>query len=252
LGLPVVLVLVGTKAPGNLGAVCRLAKAFDLGEVRLVGGIADPGDAEAGWLARGAEDRLAAVRRFDTLRDALAGCWRSGATTARPRHWNRPVLLPGEAGGLSGATPERPYAVVFGPEDTGLTNELLAECDEILSVPLPGRTGATLSLPASCAIVGHELTRPARPAARGVRSTWGAAPLDESDLDILLDEVTGVLLDEIDLRPVPDAVRFRGTVRDFLARARPTRGDHRMLRYIFAGVGKWKRRVIGELRRSAS
>ena len=44
-------------------------------------------------------------------------------------------------------------------------------------------------------------------------------------------------------------VRFRGTLRDFLGRARPTVGDRRILRYVFAQVGKWQRRVLGELRR---
>jgi tRNA/rRNA methyltransferase len=149
------------------------------------------------------------------------------------------------------AEPDAPYAVVFGPEDHGLTNESLSECDEILSVPLPPDTGATLSLPASASIVLYELARARgakRPAARGARSEWSGREVDAAEIDAMVDEMS-VVLDEIGLRPVPDAVRFRGTMRDFLARARPTRGDRKILRYVFAQVGKWKRRVLGELRR---
>lgn len=248
---PVVIVLVGTKFAGNLGAVCRIAKAFDFGEVRLVAAEADPGDPEAQRFAHGAEDRLAAIRAFPTLRAALAGCSRSAATTARARHWNRPVLHPAEVRGLAGATDAAPYAVVFGPETHGLTNEDLAECDEILSIPIPGTTGATLSLPASCAIVCHELAGAALPAARGSRSEWAGQEIDAAELDRVLDEMMAVL-DDIGFRPVPDAARFRGTMRDFLARARPTIGDRRILRVLFAQVGKWRRRLAGELRRVGS
>lgn len=250
---PIVVVLVGTRAPGNLGAVCRIAKAFGFPEVRLVAPEARPQDEEAGRLARGAEDVLASVRELPTLRAALAGCRRSGATTARARHWNRPVLHPAESGEAVAADPSAPYAVVFGPEDHGLTNEHLAECDEILSVPLPGDTGATLSLPAAAAIVLHEISRARgvdRPAARGARSEWSGRGIDAAEIDAMVQEMT-TTFDEIGLRPVPDAARFRGTLRDFLARARPTVGDRRILRYAFAQVGKWKRRVLGELRREA-
>jgi TrmH family RNA methyltransferase len=248
---PVVLVLVGTKSPGNVGAVCRIAKAFGLAGVRLVAPEADPRDPEARRLAHGAEDVLDAARTFPGLRDALAGCMRSAGTTARARHWSRPVRHPAEAAGAADARPDAPYAVVFGPEDHGLGNEHLAACDEILSVPLPPDTGATLSLPAACAIVCHELSAAAgwdRPLARGARAEWGGHAADSEELDALLDEITAAL-DLIGFRPVPDAVRFRGTLRDFLARAHPTRGDRRILRHVAAQVGKWKRRVRGEILR---
>jgi TrmH family RNA methyltransferase len=251
LSSPVVVVLVGTRAPGNLGAVCRIAKAFGFPEVRLVAPEAGPGDEDAGRLARGAEDVLAAAREYPSLRAALGGCRRSGATTARARHWSRPVLHPADCAEAADADASAPYAVVFGPEDHGLTNEDLAECDEILSVPLPPGTGATLSLPASASIVLYELARArgaVRPAARGPRSEWSGRGVDAAEIEAMVDEM-GAVFDEIGLRPVPDAVRFRGTLRDFLGRARPTVGDRRILRYVFAQVGKWKRRVLGELRR---
>jgi TrmH family RNA methyltransferase len=236
---------VGTRTPGNLGAVCRAAAAFGFPDVRVVQPAFPPDHEEARWLAHGAGAVLRAVRVHHDLADALAGCFRSAATTARPRHSGRPVRTPAEAAAaLREADAAHPYGVVFGPEDRGLTNEELSLCDEVLSIPLPEGRGATLSLPAAATIVAWELacgpaSVPPRPPAR---------PLDTADLDALLAHIHAAL-DRIGFRPRPDAVRFRGALRDFVARARPTEGDRRVLRHVFAQVGKWQRRLEGELRR---
>ncbi len=146
-----------------------------------------------------------------------------------------------------------PTAIVFGPEDRGLANDELAACDAIASIALPPEPGATLSLPAAATIIAWEIagalerTGP-RPAAEGPRSARGSVPLDADELTDLLEDVAETL-SEIGFRPRPNAVRFRGSLRDFLTRARPTRGDRLMLRHVLAQVGKWKRRVAGELRR---
>ncbi len=255
----VAFVLVGSKTSGNIGAVCRVAKAFGFPDVRLVRPEADPRADEARWLAHGAEDVLAAAPQFDSLREALAGCHRTVATTARPRNWGRPVLLPEEAAAelserldAGGREAGAPYGVVFGPEDRGLTNEELALCDAILSIPLPADPGATLSLPHAASIVGWELSRGAsretlRPAARGVQSERSSHPLDTEGVDDLVTEITHAL-DEIGFRPRPNPMRFRGNLRDFVARAHPTCGDRAVLRGMFAQIGKWARRVEGEPR----
>lgn len=249
-----VFVLVGTQTPGNLGAVCRVAAGFGFPAVRLVRPEIDPAQDEARWLAHGAEDVLAAVTTHETLADALAGCCRSAATTARPRNWRRPVRSPSEASEvLQEATNERPFGVVFGPEDRGLTNDELSACDEILSIPLPRERGATLSLPAAAAIVAWELASGAdrvtkRPAAPRDESARGSLPLDQASLEELLADIH-TTLNEIGFRPKPNEVRFRGSLRDFIARARPTEADRVLLRHLFAQIGKWKRRLRGEAER---
>lgn len=250
LSSPVWFVLVGTQTPGNLGAVCRVAAAFGFPAVRVVRPEFAPLAEEARWLAHGAEDVLRSVTVHDSLTDALRGCSRSTAATARPRNWNRPVRSPAEAAQWLPADGAAPLAVVFGPEDRGLTNEDLAQCDEVLSISLPEDAGATLSLPASASIVAWELARASSslPTRSAPRSVEGARPLDSGGVDQLLDEIH-TTLDEIGFRPKPNAVRFRGSLRDFLARAQPTEGDRRLLRHLFAQIGKWKRRVLSEARR---
>jgi len=252
----VTFVLVGVQSPGNLGAVCRLAKAVGFPDVRVVRPEADLAADEARWLAHNAEDVLQAVRRFDSLPAALKGCFRSVASTARPRNWNRPVRRPEEMATTVAAAVsagEAPWAVVFGPEDRGLSNEDLAECDEIVSIPMPRLAKATLSLPMAASILAWELAQATeqvtkRPAARGDRSERSARLLGTQEVEELMDHIRGALT-ELDFRPHPNELMFRGSLRDFLARARPTIGDRLVLTRVFAAVGKWKRRVRGEAAR---
>jgi TrmH family RNA methyltransferase len=259
---PILFVLVGPRAPGNLGAVCRTAKAFGFPAVRLVRSPIDPADREAVRLAHGAEDVLAAVEAAPTLDAALQGSARAFATTARPRDWSRRVLSPDElaleladAAGAGAPSPAAPIAIVFGPEDRGLTNDELARCDAIVSIPIttPDREAsrATLSLPAAHAIIAAAAARglaragAARPAARGSRSERGGRALASTEIDELLEEIRATLA-SIGFRARPNETRFRGSLRDFLARAHPTEGDRLFFRHILAQTGKWARRVAGE------
>jgi len=249
-----VFVLVGSRSPGNIGAVCRTAKAFGITDVRLVRPQADPHDAEAVRLAHGAEEVLAAARIVSDLEQALQDCGRAIATTARSRDWSRRILSCEELANEFVPLDTTWHALVFGPEDRGLTNEELARCDAIVSIPIDERSGATLSLPAAAAIVAHSLARAAasekRPPARGMRSERGARLLQSNEIDELLEDLRAGL-GEIGFRPRPNEVRFRGSLRDFLARARPTEGDRLFLRHMLAQLGKWRRRLQSSPRRPA-
>lgn len=250
---PVVFVLVGTRSPGNLGAACRTAKAFGMPAIRLVHSAVDPRDKEAVRLAHGAEDLLESVEAAATLEGALRNARRTYATTARPRDWSRPVLSPEDlTDAIAREAP--PVAIVFGPEDRGLTNDELARCDAIVSISRGAApTSATLSLPAALAIVAHAAARGVasraesfdeaqRPSARGPRSERGGRALASAEIDALLEEIRATL-GTIGFRPRPNETRFRGSLRDFLARAHPTEGDRLFLRSVLAQTGKWKRRL---------
>ena len=197
------------------------------------------------------------MRSHPTLADAGKGCFRLVGTTGRRRDWSRRVLAPRElTEEFTRAAPTGGIGLVLGPEDHGLKNEDLAACDEIVSIPLPGRKGATLSLPAAATILAYELASalaPAmrEPAGRGKRSQRDSRPLDTTEVSELLADIEGTLA-EIGFRPRPSAVRFRGSLRDFLARARTNEGDRLFLRYVLAQVGKWRRRLAGSTATAAA
>jgi TrmH family RNA methyltransferase len=255
-------ILVGTLAPGNVGTVCRVAKAFGFPDVRLISPRFTRDEllvrsGEGRRFAHGAEDLLENVRSHPTLAEAGAGCFRLVGTTGRRRDWSRRVLAPRELiEEITRTAPTGGIGLVLGPEDHGLTNEDLAACDEIVSIPLPGRQGATLSLPAAATILAHELASALapttqEPAGRGTRSKRDSRPLDTTEVGELLAEIEGTLA-EIGFRPRPNAVRFRGSLRDFLARARTNEGDRLFLRYMLAQVGKWRRRLAGSIPTAAA
>jgi len=110
------------------------------------------------------------------------------------------------------------------------------------------RSGRSDVVSSASSVASQPTPKPTRPKRRRLAGSRGARPLDSRELSELLDDVERTLR-EIGFRPRPNEVRFRGSLRDFLARARPTRGDRLMLRYVLAQVGKWKRRLAGSLRR---
>jgi amino-acid N-acetyltransferase len=257
LASPVAFVLVRPQFAGNLGMVCRAAAAFGLADVRVVRPVLDPGAPEARRFAHGAEETLDAVEVFDSLDGALHDCFRVVATTARRRHWNRAMHEPaGLAELFREATPARKLAVALGPEDHGLSNDEIARCDVLVSIPRPRAMGASLSLPAAATILAWEIAKArgatlAVPPGRGEAIGRTKRPLDTSELGGFVESVA-TALEGIGLRPQPDAARFRGTLRDFFARARPTEADRVFLRHLFAQLGKWKRGVLEGARRETS
>jgi tRNA/rRNA methyltransferase len=129
------IVLVRPIYSGNIGAVCRVMANMGLSELVLAG--AGIGDLEqARQMACGAQDILAACRQAPDLSAAVADCTVVVGATARqglyrghsrtPRDWAPEILAASRAGKV---------ALVFGPEDNGLSNEEIAICTRLMRIP---------------------------------------------------------------------------------------------------------------------
>ena len=132
------VVLVRTKYPGNLGAVARAMANFGLRDLRLVAPEADPLSLEARALASHGEPLLEQATWFDTLADAIADTVWVAGTSARSgglfRRQN--VLAVREGMPLARKASKRGrVAIVFGPEDHGLTNDEVSQCHYQLRIP---------------------------------------------------------------------------------------------------------------------
>ena len=134
------MVLVRPWNPANLGSVARVVKNFGLRSLSLVE-PAVAADEESGRLAAGADDVLAAITRFGSLAEALAGYTVVVTTSSlRGRGRTRSIdlsELPGylaSAGGLAAAGGAG-VAFVFGPERSGLTEDELARASACLRLP---------------------------------------------------------------------------------------------------------------------
>ncbi|WFO52645.1 tRNA/rRNA methyltransferase [Aeromonas veronii] len=129
-------VLVAPARPANVGAAARAMKTMGFDAMRLVASRVHEED-EASWVAHGAQEILAQAEAFDTLPEALADMDLVIATTARQRGRYQHYLTPAEIRDQIRAKPSLgKVAIVFGCEESGLSNEQLAEVDLISYLPL--------------------------------------------------------------------------------------------------------------------
>ena len=129
-------VLVAPARPANVGAAARAMKTMGFDAMRLVASRVHE-EEEASWVAHGAQEILTQAEEFDTLPEALADMDLVIATTARERGRYQHYLTPGEIREQIRAKPSLgKIAIVFGCEESGLSNEQLAEVDLISYLPL--------------------------------------------------------------------------------------------------------------------
>jgi tRNA (cytidine32/uridine32-2'-O)-methyltransferase len=123
------IVLVNTSHTGNIGSAARAMKTMGLKHLYLVDPVSEP-DSKANALAAGATDILANAIIVDSLEDAIADCGLVVGTSARSRTLSWPMLDSRECGEklISEAT-NYPVALVFGRENSGLSNEELQQCN---------------------------------------------------------------------------------------------------------------------------
>ncbi len=159
------IVLVAPAGPLNVGSVARVMKNFGLSQLWLVAPQCDPLGAEAMQMAVHAKDVLQAAKRVETIPEALVGCERAIATTARQRGFNAPLDLPEVAlpslllvEYIDQADPQAQTALIFGPEDRGLSNEELTYAQNFIKIPTNPAYSA-LNLAQAVAICCYELHR---------------------------------------------------------------------------------------------
>ncbi len=150
------VVLVETSHPGNIGAAARAMKTMGLHELYLVKPKQFP-RAQATARAAGADDVLANACVVDSLADALQRCTLVLGTSARLRSLRWPVVNPREAAELAARqSSQEKLALVFGRERSGLTNEELSLCHQLIHIPVDPDF-FSLNLAAAVQVVTYEL-----------------------------------------------------------------------------------------------
>jgi len=131
------LILVAPARPENIGAAARAMKTMGFTELRIVASDAWQ-DPAARRVAHGASEILDNVKSYATLSEALADVDFSVATTARSRAKFRYYATPAQAGAILQEKQQwlPRIALVFGREDSGLTNEELDQVDLLSGIPM--------------------------------------------------------------------------------------------------------------------
>ena len=129
--------MVNTTEPGNIGAAARAMKNMLLTELYLVSPLNYP-SAVATARASGADDVLSNAKVCSILEEALIGAHLVIGASARQRNikWRQlDVIETCSEIQSTVASNEQEVAVVFGTENSGLTNEELDLCSILMTIP---------------------------------------------------------------------------------------------------------------------
>ncbi len=152
------IVLVRPIYGGNLGAVCRAMKNMGLADLWLVKPEPDLDFNEAQKYAlHAADDVLANRRQVDTVEEAINDCAVVAATTGLKGLYRSHTKSPREvAPRLLESAQNHPVAVMFGPEDHGLSNEEMKRATHIVTIPSTNAY-SSLNLAQSVMVCCYEL-----------------------------------------------------------------------------------------------
>ncbi|TDE86239.1 RNA methyltransferase [Deinococcus sp. S9] len=228
------VVLVSPKTPGNIGAAARAMLNMGASDLRIVAPRCDPLDSQAVAMAVHAADLLRSARIYPTLREALADRDLSVGTTARLRADLPPPRHPAQVRPLVRAASAP--ALVFGPEETGLVNSDLEQCQ--VTVRVPTAEYASLNLAQAVLLVCYEFLQAQDETAPKSTRTAERKTATREEMEALY----GHLHETMALIGYTDAVRARHTLRlwrAMLDRALMSSAESRLFRGFLRQV-RWK------------
>jgi tRNA (cytidine32/uridine32-2'-O)-methyltransferase len=236
------IVLVNTSHPGNIGAAARAMKNMGLSCLYLVQPKEHP-TMEAFRRSVGASDVLDAAVVVDNLNEAIAGCVWVAGTSARLRTIEWPILEPRECvqQGID-YLEQGDIAIVFGRENSGLTNDELEKCNTLLHIPT-NPDYSSLNLAAAVQVVSYEF-RLALVSARAEKAKGKKCredvPADPGQLEGMYQH----------LREALDSINFFGTnnpdvvlrrLKGLFSRANTTKREVAIIRGICSAIQDKKR-----------
>lgn len=178
------IVLVETSHPGNIGGAARAMKTMGLEQLWLVrpGRFPDP---QAEWRAAGALDVLDRAVVVDSLDAAISDCTLVVGTSTRSRKIPWPLLTARGIGPhIRRESTQKPIAMLFGRETSGLTNDELQRCNVHLQIPANPEY-PSLNVAMAVQVVCYELYQSTLEATTE-QPTWDRAPATVASVDGLL------------------------------------------------------------------
>ncbi|MGA7476260.1 MAG: TrmJ/YjtD family RNA methyltransferase [Thermoplasmata archaeon] len=231
------VVLVRPKEDGNVGAVARLARNFGADRLVLVASRAKVGTVARRRAMAGLPllRTAARVKTFDEgVGDADFVIGTTDLSTGRSNAYLRRSVSPERLGEMV-RTLEGHVAIVFGPEDNGLSREELLRCDLIVHIPAR-RDFPTLNLSHAAAIVLYAVHRARGPSDPETTPAPEVIELNGPEKELFLER-----LGELLARTGYPAHKRRGLIllfRRVLGRATPSEAELRMMLGLFKSYGR--------------
>ena len=157
--MKIVFVLVEPAVPENVGAAARAMNTMGFDSMRLVNPC-DHLSGPARWLAHASNDILENAATYPSLKEALTDIDFVVGTSAKTRHVKADYYRIDEMNQVltNKDSSIRSVAIVFGREESGMTNEELTLCDVVTSVPMK-KLYPSLNLAQSVMLYAYELSR---------------------------------------------------------------------------------------------
>lgn len=155
-GARLVAVLHGVSDPGNAGTVVRVADAAGADAVVFAGDAVDPHNGKCVRASTGSVFHLP-ISRSRSADDVFAACRAAGLRLVAADGYAEEDLVAADLRGDLG----RPTAWVFGSEAHGLPDEVVADLDTALKVPIYG-AAESLNLATAAAICLYTSARAQR------------------------------------------------------------------------------------------
>lgn len=181
------IILVSPARPENIGAAARAMKTMGFNQLRIVASDAHLQPATR-WVAHGAGYIIDNIQVYSTLADAVTDMDFIIATTARSRAKFHYYATPEQLVPLLREKQQwmSRMALVFGREDSGLTNEELALADILTGVPMVADY-PSLNLGQAVMVYCYQLASLMQTAPVSI------SPDQNRQLDALRDRMTGLL-----------------------------------------------------------
>ena len=129
------IVLVRPRGSGNIGSIARAMKNMGAIELAIVGNARTKSFWARAMAVHG-RDILSEARCYSTIREAIADCTLVVGTTCRAGLYRRHSQPPRDvAPEIVAAAQTGKVALIFGPEDHGLSNKDLESCQLLITIP---------------------------------------------------------------------------------------------------------------------
>jgi TrmH family RNA methyltransferase len=226
------VVLSHTSHPGNIGATARAMKTMGLDRLCLVSPKLFP-HADATARASGADDVLAAATVCTDINTALQGCRLVIGASARSRSIPCPVIRPAECARKAAAESEQgEVALLFGCEQSGLSNAEIDRCQYLVQIPTNPEYGS-LNLAAAVQILGYEI-RVAHEDT-GVGQLTEHVPASADEMERFYEHLEQTLV-ELEFLDPGNPRQLMRRLRRLYNRARPDENEINILRGILAAA----------------
>jgi tRNA/rRNA methyltransferase len=162
----VAIVLHRPHFPGNIGSTARAACNMGLDHLVVVAPENYDRDLVLPMATHVARTVVDGIRFHDDLNEALAAFTYVVGTTARRGGERQIVVSPAQmARDLIAISQDNKVALLFGPEDRGLTNEELRLCHQLVTIPTADF--ASLNLAQAVMVLCYEIFTAGGPAPKG-------------------------------------------------------------------------------------